>query len=130
MPTARSDALVFFGATGDLAYEEIFPALHSMAKHGSLDMPVIGVAGRPWSAGQLRSRAGESVEAHGPLDPSAFSKLSASLRYVSGDYKNSSTFEAIRRELGSAARPAYYLAIPPTLFEVVVGQLARSGCSS
>jgi glucose-6-phosphate 1-dehydrogenase len=128
--TGRADALVFFGATGDLAYEQIFPALHSMAKHGILEVPIVGVAGRPWSVDQLRSRARESIEAHGSLDQTAFSKMSALLGYVSGDYKAPSTFEAIRSALGPAQRPAYYLAIPPSMFEVVVGQLARSGCTS
>ncbi|HXX69140.1 MAG TPA: glucose-6-phosphate dehydrogenase [Polyangiaceae bacterium] len=127
--TRRSDALVLFGATGDLAYEQIFPALHSMAKHGSLSMPIVGVAGRRWSVDQLRSRAEESIKAHGSLDSGAFSKLSAMLRYVSGDYKDPSTFEALRKELGLAERPAYYLAIPPSMFEVVVDQLGKSGCA-
>lgn len=126
---ARSDALVFFGATGDLAYEQIFPALQSMAKHGSLEMPVVGVAHSRWTVEQLRSRAKESIEAHGSLDPAAFSKLSASLRYVSGDYRDPNTFKAIRKELGPAQRPAYYLAIPPSMFEVVVAQLGESGCA-
>jgi glucose-6-phosphate 1-dehydrogenase len=125
----RSDALVFFGATGDLAYELVFPALQAMAKHGELDIPVIGVAKRPWSVDQLRSRAKESVEKHGGIDPAGFSKLSASLRYVSGDYGDPVTFEALRRELGSARYPAYYLAIPPKLFGSVVEQLSKSGCS-
>ncbi len=129
MGTARSDALVFFGATGDLAYEQIFPALQAMAKHGNLDIPVIGVAGRPWSVEQLRARAKESVEKHGGLDPSAFSRLSGLLRYVSGNYKDPATFQAIRQQLGPSRRPAFYLAIPPTLFEVAVEQLAKSGCA-
>jgi glucose-6-phosphate 1-dehydrogenase len=124
---ARADALVFFGATGDLAYEQIFPALQSMAKHGTLDFPVIGVAARPWSLDQLRARARESVEKHGGLDPAAFSRLSARLAYVSGDYKNPATFKAISERLGPARRPAFYLAIPPALFEVVVEQLSKSG---
>jgi glucose-6-phosphate 1-dehydrogenase len=126
--TYRADALVFFGATGDLAYEQIFPALHAMAKHGDLDYPIIGVAGRPWGVDQLRARAKESIEGHGVLDPAAFAKLSGLLRYVSGDYNSSTTFQAIRHELGAARRPAYYLAIPPTLFEAVVEQLSQSGC--
>ncbi len=129
MNNPRSDALVFFGATGDLAYELVFPALQSMAKHGSLDVPVIGVARRPWSVDQLRARAKESVEKHGGLDPAAFSKLSGLLRYVSGDYGQRETFEAIRRALGPAQRPAHYLAIPPTLFAAVVEQLSASGCA-
>ena len=129
MSAPRADALVFFGATGDLAYELIFPALQSMAKHGSLDFPIIGVAKRPWTVDQLRARAKESVEKHGGLDPAAFSKLSSRLQYVSGDYNAPSTFQAIRQQLGPASRPAYYLAIPPALFEVVVEQLSKSGCA-
>ena len=129
MNSSKADALVFFGATGDLAYEQIFPALQAMAKHGNLDFPIIGVAARRWSLDQLRARAKESVEKHGGLDPSAFSRLSALLRYVSGDYNDATTFEAIRHQLGAARRPAYYLAIPPTLFEVVVEQLSKSGCA-
>jgi glucose-6-phosphate 1-dehydrogenase len=129
MSAARADALVFFGATGDLAYELIFPALQSMAKHGSLDFPIIGVAKRPWTTDQLRARAKDSVEKHGGLDAAAFSKLSSLLRYVSGDYNSPSTFQAVRQQLGPATRPAYYLAIPPVLFEVVVEQLAKSGCA-
>ncbi|MGD0674363.1 MAG: glucose-6-phosphate dehydrogenase [Polyangiaceae bacterium] len=125
----RADALVFFGATGDLARQLIFPALQSMAKHGNLDIPIVGVAGRPWSIDQLRARAKESVEQHGGLDPSAFSKLSERLRYVGGDYKDAATFQAIRQQLGPARRPAYYLAIPPALFEIVVEQLSKSGCA-
>lgn len=129
MSMTRADALVFFGATGDLAYEQIFPALQSMAKHGTLDFPIIGVAKRPWTVEQLRARAKESVEKHGGLDAAAFSELSTRLRYVSGDYKEPSTFRAIHRQLGDAQRPAYYLAIPPALFDVVVEQLASSGCA-
>ena len=84
--TTIADALVFFGATGDLAYELVFPALQAMAKHGTLDFPVIGVAKRPWTTDQLRARAKQSLETHGGLDDAAFSKLSAKLGYVSGDY--------------------------------------------
>src|SRR5580658_7551610 len=109
-PTA-SDALVFFGATGDLAYKKIFPALQSMVKRGSLRVPVIGVAGRSWSSDQLRARARESLKEHGGIDPAAFDKLSQLLRYVGGDYNSPATFEAVRKELGSAHRPVFYLAI-------------------
>ena len=127
--TTIADALVFFGATGDLAYELVFPALQAMAKHGTLDFPVIGVAKRPWTTDQLRARAKQSLETHGGLDDAAFSKLSAKLGYVSGDYNEPSTFQAIRGQLGAGRRPAYYLAIPPTLFEVVVERLTSSGCA-
>jgi len=126
----QSDAFVFFGATGDLAYKKIFPALHAMAKRGHLDVPVIGVAKAGWNLEQLRARAKDSLEKHGGLDPAAFGKLSSLLRYVDGDYKGPSTFQAIRKELGSAGRPAHYLAIPPMMFELVVEQLAKAGCAS
>ena len=125
-----SDALVFFGAKGDLAYKKIFPSLHAMVKRGNLNVPVIGVARAGWSLDQLRARARESVERHGEFDPAAFDKLSSLLRCVEGDYQDLATFQAIRRELGPAARPAHYLAIPPALFGVVVEQLAKSGCTS
>ena len=125
----RSDALVFFGATGDLAYKKIFPALQAMVRRGQLDVPVIGVAKAGWTLDQLRARARDSVERHGGLDPDAFARLSALLRYVDGDYQDAATFELVRRALGGAAHPAHYLAIPPPLFGPVVEQLARSGCA-
>jgi glucose-6-phosphate 1-dehydrogenase len=124
-----SDALVFFGATGDLAYKKIFPALQAMAKRGHLNVPVIGVAKAGWTLDQLRARARDSVEKHGGLDPAAFDKLAGLLRYVDGDYHDPATFRAIRKELGSAQRPAHYLAIPPLLFGEVVEQLAGAGCT-
>ena len=130
MSNPQSDAFVFFGATGDLAYKKIFPALHAMAKRGHFDVPVIGVAKAGWNLEQFRARAKDSLEKHGGLDPAAFGKLSSLLRYVDGDYKDSSTFQAIRKELGSAGRPAHYLAIPPVMFELVVEQLAKAGCAS
>jgi glucose-6-phosphate 1-dehydrogenase len=129
MDVPHSDALVFFGATGDLAYKKIFPALHAMAKRGHLNVPVIGVAKSGWSLDQLRARARDSIEKHGGIDPSAFDKLCDLLRYVDGDYKDPATFQAIRKELGSAERPAHYLAIPPTLFGLVVEQLAKADCT-
>jgi glucose-6-phosphate 1-dehydrogenase len=127
MNNAHSDAFVFFGATGDLAYKKIFPALQAMVKRGHLDVPVIGVAKAGWDLEQFRARAKDSLDKHGGVDPTAFTTLSNLLRYVDGDYQNPATFEAIRKALGSAQRPAYYLAIPPTLFGLVVEQLARSG---
>jgi glucose-6-phosphate 1-dehydrogenase len=129
MSESHSDALVFFGATGDLAYKKIFPALQAMVRRGHLNVPVIGVAKSGWTIDQLRARARDSVEKHGGLDPTAFDKLSGLLRYVDGDYNDPATFQGIRRELGSAQRPAYYLAIPPALFGLVVDQLAKSGCT-
>ena len=130
MSAAHSDALVFFGATGDLAYKKIFPSLQAMAKRGHLTMPVIGVAKAGWNLDQLRARAKDSLEKHGGLDAGAFGKLSALLRYVDGDYQDPATFQAIRKELGSAGRPAHYLAIPPLLFEVVVEQLGKADCAT
>jgi len=129
MTDSRSDALVFFGATGDLAYKKIFPALQAMAKRGHLNEPVIGVAKAGWNLDQLKARARDSVEKHGGLNTAAFEKLCGLLRYVDGDYKNPATFKSIREQLGSAQRPAHYLAIPPTLFGLVVEQLANSGCN-
>src|SRR5229473_184195 len=129
MSELHSDALVFFGATGDLAYKKIFPSLQAMVRRGHLNVPVIGVAKAGWNLDQLKARARESVEKHGGLDPAAFAKLSALLHYVDGDYKDPITFAALRKELGSAQRPAHYLAIPPALFGVVVEQLGKSGCA-
>jgi glucose-6-phosphate 1-dehydrogenase len=129
MSNAQSDAFVFFGATGDLAYKKIFPALQAMVKRGHLDVPVIGVARAGWSLEQFRARAKDSLDKHGGVDPAAFTTLCGLLRYVEGDYQNPATFQAIRKALGSAQRPAYYLAIPPTLFGLVVEQLAQSGRS-
>ncbi len=130
MSDARSDALVFFGATGDLAYKKIFPALQAMVKRGHLDVPVIGVAKAGWGIDELRTRARESVKQHGGLDAAAFDKLCRLLRYVDGDYRDPATFQAIRHQLGPAQRPAHYLAIPPMLFGPVVEQLAGSGCAN
>src|SRR6267154_6231140 len=123
------DALVFFGATGDLAYKKIFPALQSMIKRGTLNVPVIGVAKAGWGLDQLKARAKDSLEQHGGLDPAAWEKLSSLLRYVDGDYSDPATFVAVRQALGSAQRAAHYLAIPPSLFETVVEHLVQSGCS-
>ncbi len=127
MNETRSDALVFFGATGDLAYKKIFPALQSMVARGRLNVPVIGVAKAGWGIDQLRARARDSVTAHGGLNPAAFETLSGLLRYVDGDYNDPATFDALRRTLAGARHPAHYLAIPPALFAMVVSQLGRSG---
>jgi glucose-6-phosphate 1-dehydrogenase len=124
-----SDALVFFGATGDLAFKMIFPALQAMTNRGHLDVPVIGVAKPDWSDDQLRARARKSLEKHGGLDERAFAKLSSRLKYVAGDYGDATTYEHLRVALGKAKQPLHYLAIPPILFEAVVGGLAKSGCA-
>ena len=127
MKTEACDALVFFGATADLAYKKIFPALQAMVKRGVLDVPVIGVAKSGWGLEQLQARARESVEKHGGLDAIAFEKLMQQLRYVDGDYADAGTFASLRKLLGKASHPAHYLAIPPALFGVVVENLAQAG---
>jgi glucose-6-phosphate 1-dehydrogenase len=130
MNEARSDALAFFGATGDLAYKKIFPALHAMARRGHLRFPVIGVAKSGWKLDQLRERARDSIQTHGGgVDEKAFALLLDHLRYVDGDYREDSTYAALRKELGDATHPAHYLAIPPSLFATVAEGLAKSGCA-
>ncbi len=125
---ASSDALVLFGATGDLGYKKIFPALYALARRGILDVPVIGVASRAWDRTQLRQHARNAVKASGGIvDRPALDRLLARLDYVSGDYRDPGTFAALKQALGAACRPAYYLAIPPTLFETVVNGLAAAG---
>ncbi len=127
---AKSDAIVFFGASGDLAYKKIFPALQAMIRRGHLDTPIIGVAKSEWSLEQFRTRARDSVVKHGDLDEQAFVQFSRLLRYISGDYREPATFERLRKELGAAQRPLYYLAIPPSMFPIVIEGLAKSGCLS
>jgi glucose-6-phosphate 1-dehydrogenase len=127
MNDVHSDALVFFGATGDLAYKKIFPSLQAMVKRGTLNVPVVGVAKSGWNLDEFRARALDSLEKHGGVDRAAFDKLLSFLRYVDGDYNDPATFSAIRRELGDHRRPAHYLAIPPVLFGLVVEQLGRAG---
>ncbi len=130
MASPAADALVFFGATGDLAHKKIFPALLAMVKRGHLDVPVIGVAKAGWDLAQLKVRARDSLEKHGGgVDGIAFEKLCSLLRYVDGDYEDPATFDLLRRTLGAAERPLHYLAIPTKLFSVVVAQLGRSGCA-
>ncbi len=122
-----SDALVFFGATGDLAYKQIFPSLQKLAKRGKLAGPVIGVAKAGWNLDQFKARALDSVEKHGGIDPVGFPILLSKLRYVDGDYKDPQTFINVRKELGAAKHPIHYLAIPPFLFGEVLNQLKASG---
>src|SRR5271154_1932825 len=130
MSNSHSDALVFFGATGDLAYKKIFPALQAMLKRGHLNVPVIGVAKAGWNLDQLKARAHDSLQQHGGLDPAAFEKLSSLLRYVDGDYQDPETFKALGDELKGSNRPAHYLAVPPVMFETVVENLENFGCST
>src|SRR6266581_4396212 len=129
MSNERSDALVIYGVTGDLAFKKIFPALQAMVRRGHLDVPVIGVARSAWSLDQFHQRVHESLEKHGGVDPAAFEKLSRLLRYVSVDYTDSGACRAIHKELKDARHPAIYLAVPPHLFAPAVEQLAQSGCA-
>ena len=130
MTAELSDALVFFGATGDLAYKKIFPALQAMARRGHLEVPVVGVGRGGWNLERLRARVRDSLEHHGGgVDPGAWDKLSSLLRHVDGDYAEPATFDRLRQALGPAQRPLHYLAIPPSMFPTVVGGLARAGCT-
>jgi glucose-6-phosphate 1-dehydrogenase len=122
-----SDALVFFGATGDLAYKQIFPSLQQMIRRGTLNVPIIGVAKAGWSLDQLRERAHDSLEKHGGVDSAAFSKLMQLLNYIDGDYRDAGTFKKLREMLGKAQLPTHYLAIPPSMFPTVVQGLGASG---
>jgi glucose-6-phosphate 1-dehydrogenase len=119
---------VFFGATGDLAYKQIFPALLALVERNHLDVPIIGVARSGWDLAKLRKRARESVEQHGKVNDEAFDKLSSSLRYIDGDYADPRTFQRLRKGLGDAERPLHYLAIPPTMFATVTEGLAAAKC--
>jgi len=129
MTTNRSDALVFFGATGDLAYKKIFPALQALIRHGELDIPIVGVARAGWTLDKLRQRARDSLEQNGGVDADAFAKLSAQMQYVDGDYKDPGTYQRLKQALGKATRPLHYLAIPPSMFGAVAQGLAQAGCS-
>jgi glucose-6-phosphate 1-dehydrogenase len=126
----HADAFVFFGATGDLARKKIFPALQQLVKRGALDVPVIGVARPGWSLERLRERAKESLEENGGVDPKAFPKLASLLRYCEGEYNEPSTYDRLREILGPAKLPVHYLAIPPSMFGKVVGELGRSGSAN
>jgi glucose-6-phosphate 1-dehydrogenase len=129
MTATHSDSLVFFGITGDLAYKQIFPALQAMIRRGHLDMPIIGVAGRPWTIKQLQAHVHDSLEEHGGVDSAAFDKLCSLLQYVSGDYHSAETYTKLRTALGDSQRPLHYLAIPPSMFAPVVEGLEHAGCA-
>ena len=129
MAEFHSDALVFFGATGDLAYKQIFPAFQALIRRGHLNVPIIGVAKSGWSLDRLRERARDSVGKHGGAEPESLAKLCSLLQYIDGDYRDPVTYEALRNVLGAAQRPLHYLAIPPSMFATVVEGLAKSGCA-
>jgi glucose-6-phosphate 1-dehydrogenase len=129
MTQLNSDAFVFFGATGDLAYKKIFPALYAMVRRSGLDIPIIGMARAGWSLDKLKARARESVVNGGDFDSGCFEKLAAQLRYVGGDYADPATYAKLKQTLGLATRPIHYLAIPPSMFASVVQGLAKSGCA-
>jgi glucose-6-phosphate 1-dehydrogenase len=128
-PNSHSDALVFFGATGDLAYKKVFPALQTLIQHHHLGVPIVGVAKAGWNLDQFRARARDSLTHHGAVDEAAFGELVEHLRYVDGDYRDPETFTQLRQALGSASRPLHYLAIPPSLFSTVAQNLAKSDCA-
>jgi glucose-6-phosphate 1-dehydrogenase len=130
MENQKSDALVFFGATGDLAYKQIFPALQQMIKRGNLNVPVIGVAKAGWTIDQFRARAKDSLIQHGGLDEAAFAKLMQLLQYIDGDYGDAATFQELREMLGQGVCPIHYLAIPPSMFGQVVQSLGKLGCAT
>jgi glucose-6-phosphate 1-dehydrogenase len=125
---SRADALVVYGATGDLAYKKIFPSLQRLIHRGALDVPIVCVARRGWTLEQLRARVKESLERHGGLDPKAFPRMLDLMRYVGGDYGATATFDSVKRALGGACRAVHYLAIPQDLFPLVTKELTRSAC--
>jgi len=129
MGATNSNVLVFFGATGDLAFKQIFPALQSLVKRHGLDIPIIGVAFDNWTLDQLKARARDSLLQNGGVDEEAFGKLSGLLRYVDVDYRQEQTYTQWRQALGQAQRPLHYLAIPPSMFATVAEGLAKSGCA-
>jgi glucose-6-phosphate 1-dehydrogenase len=125
--TPRSDALVFFGATGDLAYKQIFPALQALVRDEGLNVPIVGIAKAGWTLEQLQGRAKDSLQHHGDFNEAAFAKLLRLLRYVDGDYNDPDTFARLKQTLGGAKRPIHYLAVPPSLFADVVVALSKVG---
>jgi len=130
MSNLSSDAIVFFGASGDLAYKQIFPSLLRLVRDEGIRVPIIGVAKSGWNLQNFKDRAKDSLEKHGGVDPEALELLQGLLRYVDGDYADEGTFTQLRKELGTAERPLHYLAVPPSLFTVVAQGLAKSGCAS
>ena len=128
-PSSTADALVLFGAMGDLAHKKTFPALYNMVRHKGLDLPVIGVARAGRTSEHLRERARDSIQQlKGPIDEAALNKLLSRLEYVGGDYQDPGTFALLKKTLGPAKRPVHYLAIPPNLFTTVIASLAKASC--
>jgi glucose-6-phosphate 1-dehydrogenase len=130
MTEPASDAVVFFGASGDLAFKKLFPALQAMSKRGHMNVPLIGVGRSGWNLAQFKARARDSITQHGKFDEQAFAQLAANFRYVDGDYNDLATFQGIHDALGGARAPLHYLAIPPSVFPSVVNNLAQSGCAA
>lgn len=130
MSAMISDALVLFGATGDLAYKKIFPALHGLARRGMFDIPLVCVARSGWDVNRMRARIRESLENHGSVDEAAYTKLSGLLRYVDGDYQDATTFGRLCEALNEVQRPLCYLAIPPSMFPTVVESLSKMKCAA
>src|ERR1700679_307904 len=126
----ESDAFVFFGATGDLAYKKIFPALYAMVRRGGFHIPIVGMARAGFNLDKLKARARDSVEHNGDFDEASFAKLAALLRYVDGDYADPETFTKLKTAIGLAKSPIYYLAIPPSMFASVVRGLQQCGCAA
>ncbi len=124
-----ADSFVFFGATGDLAYKKIFPALQALVRRGRLSVPIVGLGRSGWTRDQFIERAKASVTEHGGLDPAAFAKLASLLHYVDGDYNDPKTFALLREQLGNSCRPTHYLAIPPSMFPAVVTHLKNASCT-
>jgi glucose-6-phosphate 1-dehydrogenase len=130
MSRPASDALVLFGATGDLAYKKIFPALQQLFARGGVDVPVVGVARSGWNLERLKARIEQSLRQHAHFDRATFERIAARLRYVDGDYRDSATYAELCRRLEGCTRPLFYLAIPPSLFPQVVGELGRLPCAA
>ncbi len=126
MATIQSDAFIFFGATGDLAYKKIFPALYSMVRRGGLQIPIICIA-RSGTLDKLKERARDSIKQNGDFDEAVFGKFAGLLRYADGDYGDEATYKKLRETLGSSKHPIFYLAIPPSMFASVVGGLQKAG---
>jgi len=129
MEEIKSDAFVFFGATGDLAYKQIFPALHALVKRHGMGIPIVGVAKAGWNLDQLKARARDSIATHGGVDEAAFAKLTSLLQYVDGDYREPETYAQLAKILGSTECPLHYFAIPPSMFGAVAEGLAKAGCT-